>query len=457
MKKFIPLLVVIFFFGCKDDIDDTIVVTPTENLEVEDFIYKVMNFAYYWQKDVPSLADNKFADDKEYTNFLQSFDGPKSLYSALQFEDDKYSYITDDYEAFENSVKGISLSNGMVFGLVRFSQDSPDIFGYVQYVLAESDAETKGVKRGDIFAEVNGNQLTISNYRELLFSNASSYTIGLATINNNTISKTGSSISLINTEQTEQGVHLSKVIQHDGKKVGYVMYNSFATSQDAALKTAFTDLAAAPIDELVVDLRYNRGGAVTTAQLLAGLITGEHATKTFGKLIFNKKLSANNSDVEITNSNINLGLSRVFFLTTQNSASASEMTINGLKPYINVVQIGDKTEGKDVGSNPFYDYIDNNRTKNPNHKYLLLPITFKNYNSEGVGDYSEGLLPNISIPETLSNMGVLGDVEEPLLEKALEYISGQTSGSISIDANSLPVTFVELQTDAGRTIYFPKN
>ena len=187
------------------------------------------------------------------------------------------------------------------------------------------------------------------------------------------------------------------------------------------------------------------------------IIDGEHATKTFGKLVYNEKLSANNSDVDITNSNINLGLSRVFFLTTQNSASASEMTINGLKPYLNVVQIGDKTEGKDVGSNPFYDYIDSNRTKNPNHKYLLLPISFKNYNSEGVGDYSEGLLPNISFPETLSNMGVLGDVEEPLLKKALEYISGQTSGSISINANSLPASFVELQTEAGKTIYFPKN
>ena len=457
MKKFIPLLVVIFFFGCKDDIDDTIVVAPTENLEVEDFNYKVMNFAYYWQKDVPNLADNKFTDDKEYTAFLQSFNGPASLFEGLKYKAENYSALIDDYEAFENSIKGISLSNGMIFGLVRFSKDASDIFGYVQYVLAGSDAESKGVKRGAFFSHVNGTQLTVSNYRELLFGNTASYTIDLATINNNTITKTGSSISLINTEQTEQSVHLSKVIQHDGKKVGYVMYNSFATSQDAALKTAFTNLAAAPIDELVVDLRYNRGGAVTTAQLLAGLIAGEHATKTFGKLIFNEKLSANNSDVEITNSNINLGLSRVFFLTTQNSASASEMTINGLKPYLNVVQIGDKTEGKDVGSNPFYDYIDSNRTKNPNHKYLLLPITFKYYNSEGVGDYSEGLLPNISLPETLTNLGVLGDVEEPLLKKALEYISGQTSRSISIESKSLPESFVELQTEAGKTIYFPKN
>lgn len=458
MKKFIPLFVIILSLGCKDDIDDIIVVSTTENLEVEDFIYKVMNFAYYWQKDVPNLSDNRFTDDKEYTNFLQSFDGPSYLFKGLQFEVDRYSALIDNYEIFENSIKGISLSNGMVFGLVRISQDSADIFGYVQYVLPGSDAETKGVERGDIFVEVNGNQLNISNYKELLLSNASSYTIGLATINNNNIiSKTGNSISLTNTELTEQSVHLSKVIQHEGKKVGYVMYNSFSTAQDDALKTTFANLAAAAIDELVVDLRYNRGGAISTAQLLAGLIAGEYADKIFGKLIYNEKLSANNTDVNITNSNINLGLSRVFFLTTENSASASEMTINGLKPYLNVVQVGDKTEGKDVGSNPFYDYIDNNRTINPNHKYLMLPITFKNYNSEGVGDYSEGLMPNISIAETLSNMGVLGDVEEPILKKALEYISGQTSGSISIDSNSLPASFVALQTEAGRTIYFPKN
>ena len=64
MKKFAPLLFILLFFGCKDDIDDTVVVSTTENLEVEYFIYKVMNFAYYWQKDVPNLADDKFADDK---------------------------------------------------------------------------------------------------------------------------------------------------------------------------------------------------------------------------------------------------------------------------------------------------------------------------------------------------------------------------------------------------------
>ena len=94
MKKFIPLFIIILFLGCKNDIDDTIVVSTTENLEVEDFIYKVMNFAYYWQKDVSNLADNRFRDDKEYTNFLQSFDGPSSLFKGLQFEADRYSQFS---------------------------------------------------------------------------------------------------------------------------------------------------------------------------------------------------------------------------------------------------------------------------------------------------------------------------------------------------------------------------
>ena len=457
MNKYTLLLILALFFGCKNDIDDTIVVATTENLDVEDFIYKVMNFAYYWQKDVPNLSDDKFTNYKAYTNFLQSFDGPVSLFEGLQYEQDRYSVLISDYNAFENNMKGISLSNGMNFGLVRFSQNSSDIFAYVQYVISGSDAEIKGIKRGDIFTDVNGNQLTTSNFRELLFSNAASYTIDLATINNNTITKTGVSINMTNSQQTEQSVHLSKVIQNGGKKVGYVMYNSFVTSQDEALRIAFANFAKEQIDELVVDLRYNRGGSVATAQLLGGLIAGQHANKVFAKLVFNEKLSSENQDVKITNSNINLGLSRVFFLTTQSSASASEMTINGLKPYLNVVQIGDKTEGKDVGSNPFYDYIDNNRTINPNHNYLVLPITFKYYNSEGVGDYSEGLLPNVSISENLTNLGVLGDAEEPLLKKALEYIRGQATGGTSTRYNRLHSSLVELQTEAGHTIYFPKD
>jgi C-terminal processing protease CtpA/Prc len=344
----------------------------------------------------------------------------------------------------------------MVFGLVRLSEGSSEIFGYVRYVLPDSDAKTKGIKRGDIFSHVNGVKLSDTNYLGLLFSNAPSYTMGLATISNSQITTTGESVALNNSQQTEQSVHIAKVIEYDGKKVGYLMYNGFIEPQEDNLRAAFTTFSAAQIDELVVDLRYNSGGRVSTAQLMAGLIAGEHGDKVFGRLIYSEKRSAQNSEISITNTDIRLGLSRVFFLTTKSAASASEMIINGLKPYMNVIQIGDKTAGKDVGSNPFLDIIDDKGTVNPNHAYLLLPITFKYYNSDGIGDYSDGLTPTIMLPETLSNLGLLGDVNEPLLKKALDVISGRVIATNSFSTNN-KLPFSEIQMKEGRAIYSPSN
>lgn len=455
MKKSLFLFVFLILFGCKDDQDDTIQVATSENLEIEDFIYKVMNYWYLWQEEVPNLADNRFSNDKEYTAFLQSFDGPEELFDSLQIVGDKYSYITDDYVAFLESQQGITLSNGMVFGLFRFTAGSSEIYGYVRYVLPNSDAETKGVERGDIFSHVNGTQLTDTNYINLLLSNAPSYTIELASYNTNEITPTGESVTLNNTQQTEQSVYLSKTIELDDKKVGYLMYNSFIEPQEDNLKAAFSDFATEQIDELVVDLRYNSGGTVSTAQFMAGLIAGEHAGNVFGKLVYNEKRTSQNTEITITNADIQLGLSRVFFLTTQSSASASEMVINGLKPYINVIQIGDTTAGKDVGSNAFLDYIDDKGTVNPNHSYLLLPITFKYYNSEDIGDYSAGLTPDIALPETLSTLGTLGAINEPLLQKALDVISGTVTVSNALATTNLGLPLDEIQIKAGLAIYSP--
>jgi carboxyl-terminal processing protease len=458
MKKLLFLFVLFLFIGCKDDQDDVIQVPPTKNLEVEDFVYKAMNYVYYWQKDVPNLADNKFSNDKEYTAFLQSFSGPEDLFNNLKFKDDRFSFITDDYVDLEKQLKSISLSNGMKFGLGRISSTDTDIFAYVRYVMPNTDASQKGIKRGDIFTHVNGTQLTIDNYNELLFSNKPNYTIDLATISNRQIQSTGTSVTLTNTELQEKELHIVKVITHDSKKVGYIMYNGFADSQEEDLKNAFADFASQQIDELVVDFRYNPGGSVSTSQLLAGLIAGEHAGKVFGKMEYNEKLAKYNREIEITDSNIRLGLSRVIFLVTSGSASASEMIINGLNPYMTTVLIGSKTYGKNVGSFIVYDYVDNNETKNPNHKWALLPITFGMFNSVGFGDYSDGFKPNVSLDEDLENLGVLGEINEPLLEKALDVISGQVVVGSSLSTHGMLSSFHEIPVEEGRAIYdFPKN
>ena len=96
MKKSYFFILFLFALGCKEDADDIVLVTPEENLEVEDFVYKIMNLVYYWQKDVPDLADDKFNNDKEYTEYLQSFSGPEDLFANLMFSEDRFSVISDD-------------------------------------------------------------------------------------------------------------------------------------------------------------------------------------------------------------------------------------------------------------------------------------------------------------------------------------------------------------------------
>ena len=124
-----------------------------------------------------------------------------------------------------------------------------------------------------------------------------------------------------------------------------------------------------------------------------------------------------------------LNLTNLYILTTNRSASASELLINGLAPHINVIQIGGTTVGKNVGSISVYDYIDNNGTKNPNHTYAMQPIVLKIANSVGFADYTEGLIPDIAQVESSTNLGVLGDPTEPFLATALNQISGSAKYS----------------------------
>ena len=131
--------------------------------------------------------------------------------------------------------------------------------------------------------------------------------------------------------------------------------------------------------------------------------------------------------------------------------------INGLNPYMDVVLIGSKTYGKNVGSFIVYDYIDNKKTKNPNNTWALLPITFGIANSEGFSDYGDGFSPNIELPESLSNLGILGDVNEPLLKKALDVISGTVTFSNALSTHTVLVPFDEIQIEPGRAIYNPTN
>ncbi len=423
--------------SCSNDDENT----PQE-IEVQDFIWKGLNLYYFWQEDVPDLANERFSNQGELNNFLNNYADPEDLFDALLFNPgqeggDKYSWIVDDYIELEQQFQGTSKNNGVEFGLVQFS-GSNDIFGYVQYILPNSDASNKDIKRGDLFLEVDGQQLTLDNYRDLLFGANDSYTLGLASIDNTTISLSGESVSLTKEIYTENPVFLTKTFDKGGKKIGYIMYNAFRANFETELNNAFLQLKSEGVTDLILDLRYNGGGRISTATNLASMITGQFEGELFSKESWNSKLQEaleeqfperliNNFGSTIENNSIinSLNLTKLYVLVTNRSASASELVINGLKPYIDVILVGSKTEGKHVGSVTLYDSENFLRAgANQNHFYAMQPIVLQEVNKLGENNNNTGFDPNIPLAEDFGNFGVLGDDEEPFLEAALNDILG---------------------------------
>jgi carboxyl-terminal processing protease len=443
MKKYLiqALLLFIAFTSCEKQEDNYV----PENLQVNNFIWKGLNLYYLWQADEPDLADNRFGNQTELNNFLTGYSNPNDLFQHLlnkpasQFPEgeaiDRFSVIFSDYTQLEGILSGTTLNDGMDFGLKYKSSSSNEIFGWVRYVLPDSDASTKNIQRGMIFYGINGTTLTDANYRSLL--NSTNYTINLADYDNGNITPNGQSISLTKSVISENPVYLTKVIESGSHKIGYLMYNGFYSQYESQLNAAFGQLKSQGVTDLVLDLRYNSGGSIATAGRLASMITGQYAGEIFGKQQWNAKAQAyfnqNNPSelIDLFPSTIgngqainSLNLNKVYVLTSKSTASASELVINGLEPYINVVQIGDITVGKNVGSITLYDSPTFTKSDiNTKHKYAMQPLVLKITNKNNFGDYINGLQPDELIKENYGNLGVLGESTEPLLNAAITKIT----------------------------------
>ena len=443
MKKSLiaGLLVLLFFIplGCSD-MDDNAV---PSSLQVKDFVWKGLNLYYLWQADVPNLADNRFANQSELNEFLTTYSSPEDLFNGLRVPNtiDKYSVIFNDYSVLEGLLSGNTLNNGMDFGLKHINTTT-NVYGWVRYIIPNSDAATKNINRGDIFYAINGIPLTDDNYRTLLFSNDVTYTVNLANYSSDnngfvTITPNGQSVSLTKTALAENPILLSTVINQGTHNIGYLMYNGFYSSYDGQLNTVFGSFQSQNVTDLVIDLRYNSGGSINTATKLASMITGQFTGQVFAKQQWNAKAQSyylSNNPGSLENKFMgglnSLQLNKVYILTSKSSASASELLINCLKPFINVVQIGDVTTGKNVGSITLYDSPNFGKSNvNPSHKYAMQPIVLKIVNKDNFGDYTSGISPTTLFQEDASSLGVLGNNDEPLLNIAINQITG--SGKIS--------------------------
>lgn len=438
-KITIALFISLSFYNCSSKSEDI-----PEDIEIHDFVWKGLNAYYLWQSEKPDLADRRFSNQSQLNNFLSGFPSPEDLFeNLLNRPTDRFSWIVDDYIALENSFQGITLNNGMEFGLVRYQNTPSNLFGYVRYVVPSSDAATKGITRGMIFNAVDGTQLTESNYKNLLFGSNATYSIDLANYNAGNPISNGNNISLTKTQLQENPIAVSKVIVDGTQKIGYLMYNQFSSSFDSQLNAAFSNFKSATIDDLIIDLRYNGGGSVRTATYLGSMVTGQFNGDVFSKQVWNEKVQAavdpsifiNNFTNQITSNNLNevinnLNLNRVYFIVSGSSASASELVINSLSSYIDVKIVGSTTVGKQVGSITLYDSDDLTRSGanlNQNHAYAMQPIVLEIKNKDDL-NYPNGITPGITLPgielkENYGNLGVLGERSDPLLDRTLIYIS----------------------------------
>ncbi|MEC7454657.1 MAG: S41 family peptidase, partial [Bacteroidota bacterium] len=413
----------IFFItlvSCKDE-DDSIAFREYD-FEIEDFIWEALNTYYYWQDTVPDLADNRFNSQKSYASFLsQSNENQEQLFESLLFDKDRFSWIVSDYTALENQLRRVYTTSGMILGLERIGE-SNDLFAYVRYVLPDSDAAVKNIKRGDLFLSINNEQLKMDNYRDLLSSDVELFSIQLAQISDQTVTPTGISVDLVKAEIQENPIHIHKLIELNNAKIGYLMYNGFVADFDDQLESAFAEFQTQGINQLVIDLRYNRGGRTSSSIKLASMITGQFSGEVFAQTQHNDKLSSLNEDYLFEATAAQLKMDRLYVISSAETASASELLINGLSPYIDVILIGDDTTGKNVGSYSIYDWIDDEGNVNPRHTWAMQPIALKITNSEGFADFENGLQADHRLQEDVSNLGTIGEIDEPLLEKTLEVM-----------------------------------
>jgi C-terminal processing protease CtpA/Prc len=433
MRRLITLSVItavlaIFLAGCKKDEPVTKTKASEAVQAVNKWIFETLSDYYLWNYKMPADIDYAYEkDSEEYFN--------KLLYS----DEDRFSYITSDYASLKAELGGVPVTMG--FAPAFYLLSGKQVMIVVKYVYPGSAASEAGLERGDIILSINNTQLDTVNYYNLYSGN--SYTVGLGAISGNTVTPTGESMAMTaRVTNTDPSIY-DTILDIGGYKIGYLAYTEFITgASDTYLTTMddiFTKFKNAAISDLIVDLRYNPGGEVTAALHLASSIAPAAvvtAGETMIHLQYNDMLSdyltQNYPDYlsyKFDNVSSNINMSHVFFLTTKGSASASELTIVGLRPYMNVTQIGEATYGKYVGSWVLPDDYE---------KWAMMPIVTRFSNADGYTNFKDGLTPDYLVKDDLFPAAPFGDPSDPMIAKAIELSTGKSMPAAKGATLSLP-------------------
>ena len=423
--------------------------------EVNKWVYDNMKTWYYWNDKLPASPNYEQGTKAFFESLLYRFD------ATARPDGDRFSWIQESADELKASLSGESKSTGMEFRIVRYASGSDEVFGVVTYTHPNSPAANAGFKRGDFFTRINDQKLTTSNYYSLLYTGdgKKTFTVGTLDGSGRVVDGTVAREVTPTVIQTNP-VYFDTLFTQGAKRIGYVVYHQFipgpngsgTKSYDLQLDNIFNNFKTQSINELIIDLRYNRGGYVSSATNLASLIgrgvnsTEIFAIKEYNKIItpeLEKEYGKNFFSDRFLNKTQNVGgnLSRIFVLTSGNTASASELLINGLKPYMDVVVVGLRTTGKNVGSITISD--DKKKIK-----WGIQPIVSKSFNSLRQSEYTNGFKPNFEKAEGVF-LYPYGDARDPLLGEALSQILG---GRVARQGADVPLPAVRAGADVYSSI-----
>jgi C-terminal processing protease CtpA/Prc len=416
MKNFSVASKVFFFvigtllISCQSD-DSPVSYEKGSNQYTNMWINEQMRKYYYWNQDLPV-----------FTNLSIN---PKEYFAKLLNKDDRFSYAINPANP-ETLPKSIRNTYGFDISFVEYEGKA---FGVILFVLTDSPAERTGLKRGQFIKSINGTLVNHQNFENLYNDLAFSAKAQLEVFEYS--SEKGFS-AIKNVEIIKGFTFLQPIKYHiilsGNQRVGYIEIPHFDIGLAATFLRIFKEFQDQSVSKVIVDLRYNGGGDVSSATALSTILAPNIKSDDFfirfkgnknGGVVnqtFKEALEMNESKVSFESlRSVHPSIQELYVLCGNHTASASELILNNLKPFLRIISIGEKTLGKDTGGFA----IEDNRMSDKKG-WVLYPVIYKLFNANNQGNYAEGISPSIELSE-LQNPEIfsLGDSREVLLTKAL--------------------------------------
>lgn len=372
----------------------------TEADRIKDTAIAYARDIYLWNDQIPADFD------------ARSYDGPEEIMTAIRAysKEPGFTDPVDHYSFAMLKQEWDNLSNGVItdFGMNVFFFDDGDL--RVRQVEPASPAGTAGVHRGWKIVSIAGSSnITVDN-ADFIISNVYESPSTAFTFEKPDGSRVD--ISLTASTYQESPLALDTIYSLGGRKAGYMVLNSFlgdTATMNAQFQQAFSHFASQNVTDLIIDLRYNGGGYVSLQEALADYVVKNSAD---GSIMMTQEYNNNYSDLNLTtkfSKKGSLDINNIYFIVTDNTASASELLINNMKPYMNVKLVGEPTYGKPVGFFPI-DVAD----------FYIFPVSFRSTNGQGEGNYFEGIAVDQAAADGLDKDW--GDTSEASLATVLTHI-----------------------------------